>query len=218
MKKIILFVLVVICFDSYSQKTEVIEKKDEGYTEVFTRLKKKPYSKHGDYKLYRTSDNMLLQEGAYEMGKITGVWNYYGWKGEVYKKYDYAEGKIIFYNPEADSTTSIIRTNGELQRVKLDWPVEYLGGEQAMHKALVKNIVYPELAKEQGMMGTVYIGFYISTTGVASGHHVVTSAGDLLDQESLRGVKLIPDNWLPAKYKGEAVEVFYIMPVNYRIV
>ena len=217
MKEFVLTLLIGVSAMCPGQKTVEVEKQFKDSYAVYTQLKKKPYTKHGAYKLYRKSDGVLLEDGAYDMGKQVGTWSYYGYKGALHKQYDFATGKITFYDPTADTATVYIREKGELNRVVLDWPVDYEGGVGAVGEVIRTNVSYPEYAREMGISGTVYVGFYVSVSGTAIDHFIEKGVDKLLDDEALRIVKLIPDKWTPAKYQGKLVETRYVIPISFRI-
>jgi protein TonB len=57
----------------------------------------------------------------------------------------------------------------------------------------------------------------VGKDGITYGHKVVKGIGHGCDEEALRVVQEIPDNWLPGILNGEAVSVQFIMPVQYKI-
>jgi protein TonB len=217
MKAPVVLFFLLICFNAFDQETVEVKTEGTEVYEVFYKLKKKPYSKHGSYKVYRTSDNLLLVEGNYDMGKKSGIWTYYNSEGVVREKMDETTGKLTFYNPDADTVTTIIRVNGNTERVKLDWPVEYAEGESAMWKTIQTNIEYPEIAREEGISGEILISFFVGTDGIAREHAVLKGVAPILDEEALRVVKLLSDKWQPAKYKGEPVEALHVMSIRFTI-
>ena len=70
---------------------------------------------------------------------------------------------------------------------------------------------------ENQTSGTVYISFFISEKGIARDYNVETGIGDGCDEEALRVVKQIPNNWLPGYLNGRPVETKYIYPINFKL-
>lgn len=216
MRLILSIFLLIVSTLSFGQKTKTLGIRGSKYYEIYDVLKKGKDIKHGSYKKYRNDDTLVVQ-GTYSFGKRVGVWSYYGWKGELNKQYDYEKSKIIYYNPQADTTTDIVRINGVEQRVRLEWPPEYSLGENERAKFIQENIVYPERARELGESGTVYVTFFLTKDGLAEDFKVRKGVSTSLNDEALRVVKLIPNHWNPARYKGENVDVLMTMPINFII-
>jgi periplasmic protein TonB len=80
---------------------------------------------------------------------------------------------------------------------------------------LEKNVVYPPVAKENGIQGIVAVSFVVSADGSITDVKVISAPkGGGLDEEAMRVVKLMP-KWLPGKQNGRAVNVLYTLPVRF---
>lgn len=93
------------------------------------------------------------------------------------------------------------------------------GGDTAMTKYLSKSVRYPELEKEMGIQGKVYVSFVVLEDGSISDVKLLrgVSGGPGLDNEALRVVKMMP-KWTPAKkLDGKPVKVRYTLPINFYI-
>lgn len=75
-----------------------------------------------------------------------------------------------------------------------------------------KNLVYPPLAMENGIQGTVVVEFYINSKGKLVDSRILRAVDPLLDNEVLQVVNQSPD-WEPATVKGKAVKQQFVMPV-----
>jgi periplasmic protein TonB len=93
---------------------------------------------------------------------------------------------------------------------------EFPGGQVALNKYLANNIRYPEIAKEMGIEGTVYIGFVIETDGSVSNVVVKKSVHPSVDAEAKRVVMQMP-KWSPGKQNGKPVRVRMVTPVKFRL-
>jgi TonB family protein len=95
---------------------------------------------------------------------------------------------------------------------------EFPGGNEKLLEFIKKNIRYPELCKELGIEGNVYVKMVIDTVGrvtqVSIAKGIKEQCG--LDQEALRVVKLLP-NFIPAENGGKKVSVYYHVPVRFRL-
>ena len=90
------------------------------------------------------------------------------------------------------------------------------GGDEAMYKFLVDNLVYPEDAKAKGISGRVYINFVIEKNGEISNIKVLRGVCSSIDAEAIRVVKLMP-KWNPGMQRGKPVRVNFNLPINFQL-
>ena len=93
---------------------------------------------------------------------------------------------------------------------------DFPGGTQKLADYLAKNIKYPQMARESGIQGRVFISFVVETDGSVSNVNVMRSLGGGCDEEAVRVVKSMP-KWKPGKQRGKPVRVSYILPVNFKL-
>ena len=92
----------------------------------------------------------------------------------------------------------------------------YPGGEQKLMEFIAKGIKYPQIARETGIQGRVFVGFVIEPDGSVSNVKVLRGIGGGCDEEAMRVVKGMP-KWKPGKQRGKAVRVSYMLPVNFKL-
>ena len=90
------------------------------------------------------------------------------------------------------------------------------GGEQKLMEFVGKNIKYPQIARETGIQGRVFVNFVVEPDGSVSNVTVLRGIGGGCDEEAMRVVKNMP-KWKPGKQRGKAVRVQYMLPVNFRL-
>lgn len=90
------------------------------------------------------------------------------------------------------------------------------GGEPALMKYLSTHIQYPELAKESGIQGRVFINFVVEPDGSIDHVKVLRGIGGGCDQEAIRVVKSMP-KWVPGKQRGKPVRVSFNLPVKFTL-
>lgn len=117
------------------------------------------------------------------------------------------------YVPMANSTKEEVIVEPEIFIVVEEQP-SFPGGEAARLKFFNNNIVYPALAKELSIMGTVYVGFVVEPDGSLSQVNVLRGIGGGCDEEALRVVNMMPP-WNPGKQRGKAVRVRFNLPVRF---
>ena len=90
------------------------------------------------------------------------------------------------------------------------------GGEAKLMEYVAKNVKYPQIARETGVQGRVYVNFVVEPDGSVSNVSVLRGIGGGCDEEAMRVVKSMP-KWKPGKQRGKAVRVSYMLPVNFKL-
>jgi len=93
---------------------------------------------------------------------------------------------------------------------------EFPGGEKARMRYLRNNIEYPQLARESGIEGTVYVTFVVEKDGSITDVRVLRGIGGGCDKEAIRVVKEMP-KWKPGKQRGKPVRVQFNMPIRFTL-
>ena len=93
---------------------------------------------------------------------------------------------------------------------------EFPGGMNKLGEYLAKNIKYPQMARETGIQGRVFITFVVEKDGSVTNVQVLRSLGGGCDEEAVRVVKSMP-KWKPGKQRGKPVRVSYNLPVNFKL-
>ncbi len=91
---------------------------------------------------------------------------------------------------------------------------EFIGGQAALMKYLAKNIKYPQMARETGISGTVYVRFVVEKDGSVSQVRIARGIGGGCDEEAMRVVKSMP-KWKPGRQRGKPVRVNFTLPVKF---
>ena len=76
--------------------------------------------------------------------------------------------------------------------------------------------IYPDTARQKGKQGVVVVEVTVDTLGNLTHPQIVISRGEGLDQEALRILKRMPP-WIPAENNGRTVEVFFRIPVEFKL-
>ena len=90
------------------------------------------------------------------------------------------------------------------------------GGEQKLMEYVAKNIKYPQIARETGIQGRVFVGFVVEPDGSISNVKLLRGIGGGCDEEAMRVIKSLP-KWKPGKQRGKAVRVSYQIPVFFKL-
>jgi len=90
------------------------------------------------------------------------------------------------------------------------------GGEAARIKYLNNNIKYPQMARESGIQGRVFVTFVVEKDGSVTDVRVLRGIGGGCDEEAIRVIKNMP-KWQPGKQRGKPVRVQFNMPILFKL-
>ena len=93
---------------------------------------------------------------------------------------------------------------------------EFPGGELAMRKYLTEHTQYPEIAKENGLSGKVFVQFVINQKGEIENVKIARGVDPALDKEAIRVVQSLP-KWKPGSQRGKPVRVSFTVPINFQL-
>ncbi len=123
-----------------------------------------------------------------------------------------AVATVVLFQSYAD-----VRAQGREQlsdipfRAVEDMP-SYPGGREALMKYLGDNITYPKDATKQGQ---VVAEFVVAKDGTIKDVRIIRSLDEACDAEVKRVLTAMPD-WQPGKQFGEAVPVYFMLPVQFK--
>ena len=92
----------------------------------------------------------------------------------------------------------------------------YPGGMEALYRDLGRWVEYPEIDRTAGREGRVLVGFVVDEEGRVGEVRVINGVSRTLDAEAVRVVKRMP-RWKPGRHGGQAVAVFYVLPINFKL-
>ena len=94
---------------------------------------------------------------------------------------------------------------------------QFQGGDaNEFSKWVNSKLVYPEIAKENGVQGRVVLQFTVNPDGSVSNVKVLRGVDASLDKEAVRVVSSSP-KWTPGKQRDRAVKVTYTFPVIFQL-
>ena len=111
--------------------------------------------------------------------------------------------------PRVDSFTAPVYTI-------VDQSPEFPNGQAALFRYIQQRLVYPKVARENEIEGTVYVNFTVSTNGSIYNVKVRRGIGGGCNEEAARIVKSMP-RWKPGRSGGVRVPVQYTLPVRFRL-
>ena len=82
--------------------------------------------------------------------------------------------------------------------------------------AVGKKIKYPNIAKQMGMQGVVYIGFIVNSEGKVEDPKILKSVAKILDEEAIRVIEKEIE-FEPGYQEGKAVPVRFVLPIKFKL-
>lgn len=92
------------------------------------------------------------------------------------------------------------------------------GGHIALMDYISKKTKYPQIEKESGIQGTVWVSFTVEEDGSVADVKILrgVSEGPGCDKEALRVVKIMP-KWIPAKTEGKPIKAKVNLAINFNM-
>ena len=103
----------------------------------------------------------------------------------------------------------------EIFHIVEDMPV-FPGGDVELRKYIATKVVYPQIARETGIEGKVYVSFVVNKKGIVTKVTLVRGVDPLLDKEALKVIKGLP-KWSPGKQRGKPVNVSFTVPITFKL-
>ena len=212
-----LLAIVIIPAMVFGQATKKIKDKETG--EYYFVLKSDNSVKQGDYQKYSYNNKLLIQ-GYYNQGARDSLWECYDLDGKSTLKYDFRKNEVLFYDTARKAncgrTYKVLHAENGADTI-LSRPPVFLQGSGLINAVLMKNLHYPDEARENGTSGRVHILFTVDKNGKTSNYHVNTPLGFGTDEEALRVLKMLPDDWLPGLVGKLPVDVEVDCPVVFQL-
>ena len=135
----------------------------------------------------------------------------------------------LFVNTEDDASigveimeyhTEVVEEEVEEEAIPFAFVEEkpkFQGGDaNTFSKWVNSKLVYPEIAKENGIQGRVTLQFTVNTDGSVSNVIVLRGVDASLDTEAARIVSQSP-KWTPGRQRERPVKVTYTFPVIFKL-
>lgn len=103
-----------------------------------------------------------------------------------------------------------------IDNAKAEVPAAYPGGEVALFTFIMKNLSYPEAAKEMNQEGTVLLRFMVNADGTVGKIKLEKSLSKECDAAAANVVRKLA-RFEPAKQNGRAVPVWITLPIQFRM-
>ena len=212
------------------------------YREEFFVLIENESIKHGAYK--KISQSMytkgeIMEEGQYDAGKKVGlwkfgirqlgssqgqyfndrkigIWNYHNANKKLNHKYDHSNNLVLFKSEWINQCDCVVIDNERETRIKPDNLPLFVGGEIEMYYHLFDLITPTHEVITQRKSGVVLIRVIIDEKGKIEVKDVYQGLEPNFDTVVLRGMKTIPNEFLPAKKDNKPVKVRCYFPYAFK--
>lgn len=215
--RVLLTVFSFIIFTSaWAQETikKTFQNEYPPYKESYYVLKDNPEIKQGAYK---RSYRGFSIKGQYDNGKRVGIWEFTGHDGALVQKIDFTNNIVTNVQPGDLGTKYLIKDGDTFREIKPDEVPVFHGGVSWFSYYLWTLLRYPAEARRYDIQGQVFLSVTITKDGRMIDEKVEEGPGYGTNEEALRVIKLIPDDWIPAKMNGEAVEIRVVIPVTFKM-
>ncbi len=99
-----------------------------------------------------------------------------------------------------------------------DTQPEYPGGLDALYADLRTVIDYPEIDIAAGREGRVMVAFVVTSDGTIGQVRVIgRGVSSTIDAEAISSLRQLTKRWKPGLYKGENVNVWYSLPISFKL-
>ncbi|EJX07503.1 TonB protein [gut metagenome] len=119
-------------------------------------------------------------------------------------------------NQQAGGTSVPPKEPEVVDNAIVEVPATYPGGEAALLSFVSKNLVYPAIAQEQELQGTVILRFKVDVDGSVSAVKIEKSLSRECDEAAADVVRKLK-RFVPAKQQGHPVPVWFRLPIRFRI-
>jgi protein TonB len=134
------------------------------------------------------------------------------------------DDELKIEDTEADANTQVtiveIEEEAEVEEAQVFFIVENMpefpGGDLELRKYIAQNVSYPEIAKENGIQGRVFIQFVVNQKGEVEQVKVVRGVDPSLDKEAIRIIQSLP-KWKSGSQRGKPVKVSFTVPINFQL-
>lgn len=110
-----------------------------------------------------------------------------------------------------------INDEEEIHFIQVEVKPSFNGGDaNEFSKWVNSKLIYPEIAKENGVQGKVTLQFTVNKDGSVSNVKVLRGVDSSLDKEAVRVVSNSP-KWTPGRQRDRAVKVTYTFPVIFQL-
>jgi|GEM_PF-1965765 len=163
----------------------------------------------------RAAGSSAFERGTLSQGQPTGVWEYFDEAGQLELRMNYDSSRIGYRRP--DTARYELQVGGAWQLVHPSRAPGPMGSRAGRRHELQTQLRYPVAALQQQLQGDVLLSYVVDPNGHTSHYSIEHSLSPACDQEVWRALQLLPDRWIPAVYRGQAVAARFYLAVHFEM-
>ncbi len=166
------------------------------------------------------NNGTIIKKGEVKNGYKLGLWTEYDYdkKANIEKTYQIKDSAKYYDNVSYKNTISLYYPSSVFTVVE-DMP-QYPGGMPALADFLRRNVVYPEMERNNDIQGVSYVQFVVNKRGFIEDVRIYpgteNKATPNMHAEGIRVIELMP-RWKPGFQRGQPVKVSYSIPIRYKL-
>jgi TonB family protein len=201
-------VLTHIADSTYTKETYNMYNMQTGLVTYYLSSKYDVEIHHGKIKEWYHTGHLFF-ECTYVDGNKDGEFNVY-WSDESLERTEqYNNGELI-------SATCFDYKGNKVECDDFEKAPQFPGGDEALYAFLANNMQYPQMARESGIMGSVYLTFIVEDNGEITNISVLRGIGGGCDEECIRVIELMP-RWIPGYWGPRAIPVQFNLPMKFSL-
>lgn len=157
----------------------------------------------------------IRARGWFKDDKRKGIWEFFNNDGKLEQKIDFTNNQILYYQTIFSTYAFKVISKADTIMTVLDRPPLFIGGTSRLDDYVADEIHVPLHKSSEKVTGTVFIVISIDSLGRTSNHRILKGFGKVCNEEALRVMKTIPDEWLPGMLNGKHITVDYIIPFKF---
>jgi periplasmic protein TonB len=154
-------------------------------------------------------DGSLDSKGEFINGKRENTCEWYFRNGQI-------SARETFKNDERTEWEFWNEDGSSADIENAEYLAAFEGGMEALLNFIVKNTVFPPIAKARGIDGRAIVYFIVNEKGEVENIKIKNKVHPLLVNEAIRVVNLLP-NFTPAKAHNRTIRISYNLPVKFTL-
>ncbi len=208
---------VLLYFPGISQKLDKITVRTKNPSKVATyHVLKDQKTKHGPAVVKYRGTLGFHEQGPFTQGEKTGVWEYFDAQGDLVQKYNFSTQSFELLKDFTSVKEVYILQGEDLVQVNTGARPVLLGGDAKFYYFPANNLRYPYSALAKGISGTVAVIVTITKEGKMVNPFIPKEGDKDLDKEALRVINLIPDEWVPLRINGLAMDSLVLLFISFQ--
>lgn len=131
------------------------------------------------------------------------------------KKVDSSKNSKGIVDDEKKQSTNLKYNQNDEVYIIPDEEPEFIGGEERLYEYISENLRYPDLARDSGITGKVYVQFTVERDGTVSNVNLKRDIGYGCGDEAVRVVRGTSGMWRSGKVGGRPVRSQFVIPINF---